>query len=150
MAWFTWLVLAWPLAIPVVAQSLPDDTLTTPCTIRDSLTTRPDPDGVATEISVGIYVINIEDIDGVHETFTADFLITLIWKDARVARLDLPRERCQVSSHQIWDPQVVLFNKRVARQEWEQAEVAADGNVWLSRRFSAILNSPLNLCQFPF
>ena len=55
-----------------------------------------------------------------------------------------------MSSHQIWDPQVVLFNKRVARPEWEQAEVAADGNVWLSRRFSAILNSPLNLCQFPF
>ena len=51
MAWFTWFVLAWPLAIPVVAQSLPDDTLTTPCTIRHRLTTRPDPDGVATEIS---------------------------------------------------------------------------------------------------
>ena len=55
-----------------------------------------------------------------------------------------------MSPDQIWNPQVVLFNKRTACQEWELAEVEANGNVWLSRRFSATLNSPLNLRQFPF
>jgi hypothetical protein len=46
---------------------------------------RPTPDSGPTEVSVGIWVVDINSIDSAQRTFTADMAAVRQWKDPRLA-----------------------------------------------------------------
>ena len=46
---------------------------------------RPNADSGPTEISVGMWVVDISSIDSAQQTFTAEIAVVLRWKDPRLA-----------------------------------------------------------------
>ena len=50
-----------------------------------ALIDRPDAEAGPTQISVGIWVVDISNIDSAQQTFTAEIAVVLRWKDSRLA-----------------------------------------------------------------
>jgi hypothetical protein len=49
----------------------------------DQAVSRPDPEGVPTKVSVGVYVIDTSKIHDAEQTFTTDFVMVMLCKDRR-------------------------------------------------------------------
>ena len=60
---------------------------------QDELVARPDPDGTPTEISVGLYFLDVAQIDDVAQDFGADVVIRAAWTDPRLADPKAPPTR---------------------------------------------------------
>ena len=112
---------------------------------------RPDPDGVATPVSVGLYLIDIAEIDDVAQTFTGDLLVTLTWHDPRLA---LPpdagdRHERVVPVSEIWHPGLTLINRRdVQILAPDFAYIDPEGRVTVEGRRYAEFASPFALHDF--
>lgn len=119
----------------------------------DVTTTRPDPEGQATPVSIGLYVLDVQDIDAAAQNFTADVYITLSWRDERL-RLPTPssaQAHRVVRISDIWEPGLTLINRTEVRvMSVDLARVYADGLVVVETRRQALLASPLDLRDFPF
>jgi hypothetical protein len=72
---------------------------------------RPNPDSGPTEVSVGIWVVDINSIDSAQQTFTADMAAVLRWKDPRLAHTG--SGVAHYTLEQIWHPASVSRMKRV-------------------------------------
>ena len=113
---------------------------------QGSATQRPDADAGPTEVAVAVYVIDIEAVDNAKQQYSADFVVDLIWSDLRLA--GAPGRR---SVHEVWHPQVILFNQRgVSALLPEMVEVDLDGRVRYLQRYYGSLASPFDLRDFPF
>ena len=118
-----------------------------------SVTTRPDPEGVATPVSIGLFLIDIAEIDDVAQTFKGDVFATLTWQDPRLALPPGARDRADrvVPLSEIWNPALTLINRRsVQILAPDIARIAPDGRVTFEARRFAEFASPLNLHDFPF
>src|SRR5437899_6594313 len=69
-----------------------------------TLIERPNADAGPTEISVGIWIVDINSIDSAQQSFGADIFIVLRWKDPRVAHTD--NGVAHYALDQIWNPRV--------------------------------------------
>jgi hypothetical protein len=114
----------------------------------DSVATRPDPQGQATRVSVGIFVVDISEIDDAKQTFKADLYVTLRWKDRRLESSDVRRI---VQLAKVWHPAVQIVNQRHLERELPQdvVKVDRDGNVVYEQRLEGTFVVPLNLHRFP-
>ena len=113
---------------------------------QGDLHTRPDPEGVPTEVFVALFVIDIEAIEDRRQQFTADVFIRLTWKDGRLAG-GLSRLGLQ----EIWHPQTYLFNQRSVRAFLpDTVEVTPEGTVSYGQRYYGEFTAPLDLKEFPF
>lgn len=80
--WLEHLILPFMMVVPVAAESPPDGTQAAPCTVPPRIAdTRPDPEGVPTRVSAGLYVLDIAAINDVGQSFTARFALSLRWRD---------------------------------------------------------------------
>ena len=111
---------------------------------------RPNADSGPTQISVGIWVADISNIDSAQQTFTAEIAVVLRWKDPRLAHtgngvVRYPRE-------QIWHPRVGIVNETnsVSRKMPDSVEVEPDGTVTYRQRYAGAFTQPLRLQSFPF
>jgi hypothetical protein len=111
---------------------------------------RPNADSGPTQISVGIWVADISNIDSAQQTFTAEIAVVLRWKDPRLAHtgngvVRYPRE-------QIWHPRVGIVNETnsVSRKMPDSVEVEPDGTVTYRQRYVGAFTQPLRLQSFPF
>jgi len=122
-------------------------------TTVDLATSRPDPEGTPTAVSVTCFLLDVENINDLSQDFTADFYIVARWSDHRLSR---PESSGESSSRllplsEIWDPQIGIFNRRDAQLLLPPtARVDGAGNVELSQRIRGRFSSPLDLRQFPF
>ncbi len=114
---------------------------------------RPDPDGTATEVRLGIFVMDIADIDDASQTFEADFFLIRRWSDPRLA-FEAPESSEAVRVFplsEVWHPEVIVLNGRTLSTSLpEQVQVASDGTVLQRQRYRGTLASPLDLRSFPF
>ncbi len=111
---------------------------------------RPNPDSGPTEVSVGIWVVDINSIDSAQQSFTADVAVVLQWKDPRLAHT-----RGGVAHYaldHIWNPRVVIVNETnsVTRRLPESVEVDAEGTVVYRQRYVGSFTQSLRLESFPF
>jgi hypothetical protein len=114
--------------------------------IEEAFITRPDKEGTQTEVNVGIYVIDIETIDNVHQHFVADFMLQVRWKDER-----LKGEPKTVDIDEIWWPNIEVLNGRDLSTDLpHRAEIDSNGNVLYRQRFYGNMATQLDLKQFPF
>src|SRR3989454_9070675 len=70
---------------------------------------RPNADSGPTEISVGIWVADISNIDSAQQNFTAELAIVLRWKDSRLAHTGKGIVRYPLE--QIWHPRAGIVNE---------------------------------------
>src|ERR1700747_2025093 len=103
-----------------------------------------------TQVSVGIWIVDISNIDSAQQNFTADIAIVLRWKDARLAHTGTGVVHYALD--QIWTPRVSMANETssVVRKLPESAEVEPDGTVLYRQRYVGSFTQPLRLQSFPF
>ena len=103
-----------------------------------------------TQVSVGIWIVDINNIDSAQQNFTADIAIVLRWKDARLAHTGTGLAHYALD--QIWTPRVAISNETssVVRKLPESAEVEPDGTVLYRQRYVGSFTQPLRLQSFPF
>jgi len=111
---------------------------------------RPNADAGPTEISVGIWVVDINSIDSAQQNFVADIAVVLRWKDSRLAHTG--GGVAHYALDQIWNPRVVIANETnsVSRRLPESVEADADGTVLYRQRYVGAFTQPLRLESFPF
>jgi hypothetical protein len=103
-----------------------------------------------TQVSVGIWIVDITNIDGAQQNFTADLAVVFRWKDARLAHTGTGV--AYYALEQIWTPRVGIANETssVVRKFPESAEVEPDGTVLYRQRYVGAFTQPLRLRSFPF
>src|SRR4029077_9975244 len=76
-----------------------------------------------TQVSVGIWIVDVSNIDSAQQSFTADVAVVLQWKDARLAHTRTGLAHYALD--QIWTPRVAIANETnsVVRKLPESAEV---------------------------
>jgi hypothetical protein len=134
------------LVIVAVAMSIPlARGAETPAPIE-----RPGSGNGPTRVSVGMWIVDITNIDSAQQNFTADVAIVLSWKDARLAHTGAGL--AYYSLDQIWTPRVAIANETssVVRKLPESAEVEPDGTVFYRQRYVGSFTQPLRLQSFPF
>ncbi len=111
---------------------------------------RPNADSGPTEISVGMWVVDISSIDSAQQTFTAEIAVVLRWKDPRLAHTGKGIVRYPLE--QIWHPRVSIVNETnsVSRRLPESVEVESEGTVTYRQRYVGAFTQPLRLRSFPF
>ena len=117
---------------------------------------RPFSERGATEVYVGIYVIDLFKIDEARQSFEADFFIEFRWKDPHLVTntadhsIDHSIAYYRKTLDEIWHPAARIFNQRNLTKNFETTVVAPDGTVVCGQRFHGLVSSPLNLKRFPF
>jgi hypothetical protein len=111
---------------------------------------RPNADSGPTEISVGMWVVDISSIDSAQQTFTAEIAVVLRWKDPRLTHTGNGVVRYPLE--QIWHPRVGIVNETnsVSRKMPDSVEVEPDGAVTYRQRYVGAFTQPLRLQSFPF
>src|SRR5881409_3109195 len=111
---------------------------------------RPNANSGPTEISVGMWVVDISSIDSAQQTFTAEIAVVLRWKDPRLAHTGNGVVRYPLE--QIWHPRVSIVNETnsVSRRLPESVEVESDGTVTYRQRYVGAFTQALRLRSFPF
>ena len=115
-----------------------------------TLIDRPNADSGPTQISVGIWVADISNIDSAQQNFTAELAVVLRWKDSRLAHTGNGVVRYPLE--QIWHPRVGIVNETnsVSRKLPDSVEVDPDGTVTYRQRYVGAFTQPLRLQSFPF
>ena len=105
------------------------------------------------EVGIGIYVIDLIEINDVEQTFTADFLFSLSWRDPRLAEsgLGFSLAGCSLTIADIWRPYVDILNRRsLDGGRVQPLSIEGDGTVLYRERVLGELVTPLFLPDFPF
>ena len=115
-----------------------------------ALIERPASGNNPTQVSVGIWIVDLSSIDSAQQTFTADLAIVLGWKDARLAHTGTGATHYGLN--QIWTPRTGIANETssVVRKLPESAEVEPDGTVVYRQRYVGSFTQALRLQSFPF
>jgi hypothetical protein len=115
-----------------------------------ALIDRPAAEAGPTQISVGIWVVDISSIDSAQQAFTAEIAVVLRWKDSRLTHLGTGVVRYPLE--QIWHPRVGIVNETnsVSRKMPDSVEVDPDGMVTYRQRYVGAFTQPLRLQSFPF
>lgn len=114
---------------------------------------RPNPSGPPTVATLGIYLLDIDEIDDVNQRFGVDMLIDISWQDSRLA---LPNDERTggyrtLPLNEIWTPRVLIVNDRGLRPQLPLvAEVDDLGHVDYRQRLSGELATDLFFEDFPF
>lgn len=114
---------------------------------------RPNAGGEPTEISVDVYLFDIDEIDDVTQRFSVDMFVDVEWHDERLA---LPKNQ-QASGNRtlpldsIWTPRGLIVNDRGLNTQLPRvAEVDDRGNVKYVQRLSGEMAADLEYGDFPF
>jgi hypothetical protein len=120
------------------------------CAETPALIERPASGNSPTQVSVGIWVVDINSIDSAQQNFTADIAAVLRWKDPRLAHTG--SGVAHYTLEQIWHPRVSIANETnsVSRKLPETVEVDSDGSVVYRQRYVGAFTQSLRLQSFPF
>jgi hypothetical protein len=120
------------------------------CAETPALIERPASGNSPTQVSVGIWVVDINSIDSAQQNFTADIAVVLQWKDARLAHTGTGQAHYALD--QIWTPRVAIANETssVTRKFPDSVEVEPDGTVIYRQRYAGSFTQSLRLQSFPF
>jgi hypothetical protein len=115
-----------------------------------ALIERPATGNGPTEVSVGIWIVDITNIDSAQQSFTADIAVVLHWKDTRLAHTGTGLGHYALD--QIWTPRVAIANETssVSRKLPDSVEVEPDGTVISRQRYVGSFTQSLRLQSFPF
>ena len=115
-----------------------------------TLIDRPNADSGPTQISVAIWFVDVSSIDSAQQSFTADVVVVLRWKDPRLAHVGGGVALYPLD--QIWNPRVVVVNETnsISHRFPDAVEVGTDGTVIYRQRLVGSFTQALVLKSFPF
>jgi len=115
-----------------------------------TLIDRPNADSGPTQISVAIWFVDVSSIDSAQQSFTADVVVVLRWKDPRLAHVGGGVALYPLD--QIWNPRVVVVNETnsISHRFPDSVEVGTDGTVIYRQRLVGSFAQALVLKSFPF
>ncbi len=122
------------------------------CEVPPELTlTRPDPDGVPTQVTVGAYLVDLYAINDAEQTFSADFFFVMTWRDERLMDVDgRPLAGCRLAIESVWAPRVLIMNERQVKRILEdQIQIGPDGLLEYQQRFQGEFTNRMDLRNFP-
>lgn len=140
---FLLLIIAIPMA--VAAQPVPEPS---PCAVPAIRTdVRPDPKGPPTDVTIGMRLADLLEINDVNQTITVDVMIRMQWTDPRLAELG----GCKVSISDIWFPLLIMKNSGRIFERWPAtASIEDGGQVTYQQRASGTFSSYHQLANYPF
>src|SRR6476620_10022620 len=111
---------------------------------------RPQAEAGPTHVSVGIWMVDITNIDSAQQNFTAEVAVVLRWRDPRLTHTGNGVVRYPLE--QVWHPRVAVVNETnsVSHKFPENVEVEPDGTVNYRQRYAGAFTQPLRLQSFPF
>jgi hypothetical protein len=131
----------------VYARSSPtaeDDLCPTP-NIRTDV--RPNADGQPLKVTVGVFMIDLMEINDIKQTLTGDFAVVLGWVDPRLRQL----EGCEIPIDDIWSPSLIFINSgRKFTSRPREVDIGPGGQVTYVQRYSGTFATYHNLSDFPF
>ena len=103
-----------------------------------------------TKVYFFIFVLDIDEIDGAAQSFTANFFIRVRWLDERLADPTSVGIR-RIPIDEIWGPGIMVANQQgILRTSLpEVADVNPEGMVMYRQRYVGTLSQPLDLSKFP-
>jgi hypothetical protein len=115
-----------------------------------TLIERPNAGAGPTQVSVQLWVVDINSIDSAQQSFTADIALVLRWKDPRLVHTGGGIAHYPLD--QIWHPRVAIVNETnsVTHRLPEFTEVAAERSVLYRQRYVGAFTQALHLKSFPF
>lgn len=114
---------------------------------------KPTPGKEPVEVGVGVYLIDLLDIDDTDETFTVDGILSLNWKDPRLSEKSLgySLEECNIHIESIWYPDMQAINVVDSRGiQNGLVEIRNDGEIFFRQRYKGVFYNQFNLKDFPF
>lgn len=101
------------------------------------------------DVEAMLYLIDIEEINSVSQSFIANFYVEYSWMDPGLAHDGTDSISRDLS--QIWHPQVQFLNQqRLVKTFPETAEIRPDGTAIYKQRVWGSFSQPLELRKFPF
>lgn len=117
------------------------------CSVAGIPTTRPGDADQPTEVTIGVRMADLDEIDDVGQTLTTQLFIRQRWTDQRLARL----AGCEIPVSDVWSPRIGFVNSgRMFPTLPEVVEVGANGTVTYLQDFFGTLASYESLQAFPF
>jgi len=111
--------------------------------------TRPSEGGKPTEISMLVYVLDVDEINTVGQNFTANVFFEAQWHDERLAHKG--PGKITKSLDEVWNPNIQILNQqRVWSTFPEAVKITPEGDVKYSQRIWGSFSQPLKLKEFPF
>ena len=117
------------------------------------MATRPDPTGQPTEVTVGVYLVDLQAIKDSEQSFLADIFFTASWSDPRLVSGEDAGSLagCRLDLNAVWNPLLIIVNERSVRRLLDEAvTVEADGTIEYQQRLQGEFTTPLKLQDFPF
>ena len=101
-----------------------------------------------TKVTVGVYLIDLIEVDGASQTFTADLWFKLSWNDPRLAKPGSGLRRMDRAD--VWYPKLLPSNQRSGDPKWpDEVLVDDEGTVVYRQRSVSTFACPLDLRKFP-
>ena len=103
----------------------------------------------ARDVEVKMVLLDVEEVDNVKQSFTANVALTLRWQDKSLVH-EGPNSISK-SLTDIWYPSIQIINQqRLVETFPKNAEVHPDGTVLYRQRYWGVFSQPLELNKFPF
>lgn len=110
---------------------------------------RPPGDGGPTEVRTSIYLLDIDEIDGANQSFTANVVYLSQWDDPRLAHDG--EGPVSHSLDGVWHPRLQFVNQQKTWATFpEVVSVSPAGEVTYRQRVWGDFSQPLDLRDFPF
>jgi Neurotransmitter-gated ion-channel ligand binding domain/Neurotransmitter-gated ion-channel transmembrane region len=102
-----------------------------------------------TEVSVGIYIVDILRIDDANQTMTVDFNIRASWIDENMIGAHNTDQKLEL--HEVWSPELQLVNEvNLRRRRTELITVTPEGRVIQKQRFVGEISCFMDFKRFPW
>ncbi len=104
------------------------------------------------EVRFNFFLLNVLHIDDVGQTMTLDYLISMSWKDPRLADSAMadPSRKNTFELKDIWNPAFAPVNLYESKPQDKELTIDSEGNVTYRFRNIDTFVSPLDLRHFPF
>ena len=101
------------------------------------------------DVYVHFWLIDVEEVDSVSQSFIANLFVGLTWNDPTLAHSD--PDSIGLKMEDIWYPRLQFLNQQRLIQTFPHtAEVRPNGDVIYRQRYWGGFSQPLQLAEFPF
>jgi len=107
---------------------------------------RPNAGGQPIQVTVGIYMFDLTEINDVRQNLTGDFAVVLRWVDPRLSHM----EGCEIQTDNVWSPGLVFLNSGRKFTGRPKMSIGPGGQVKYVQRYSGTFATYHKLNDFPF
>ncbi len=110
---------------------------------------RPTVWGEPTEVQIGIYVIDVDEVDSADQSFAASVYFQAQWKNPFLRHKGPGPLNRGLSD--VWNPRLTIIGQQMAWKSYpESVEIQPDGTVIQRQKVWGRFSQPLDLRNFPF